>query len=89
MRERKERTRPLKFDHSKHWKGMPEFVQPNAGPIKILLVHFDTKEDMLKFSKLVGQQVTARTPSIWFPKKPAEAALDKRWSDKKTKKRKK
>ena len=89
MRERKERTRPSKVIEltKKHWKGMPEFVQPNAGPIKILLVHFNTKEDMHRFAKLVNQPITARTPSIWFPKVPAEVALDKRWSDKKRKKK--
>lgn len=70
----------------KHWKGMPEFNQPDAGPVKSILVHFATKEDMLKFSKLVNQEITAKLQYIWFPTRDREQLLDKRWSDKKAKK---
>lgn len=75
-----------KFDHQKHWKGMPEFNQPGIIPVKVLTVNFLTKEDMLKFSKMVGQEITAKTRSIWFPVESPESAIDKRWSDKKKKK---
>lgn len=76
-----------KFDAKKHWTGMPKFEQPGILPIKTLKVNFLTKEDMLKFSKLIGQEITAKTPSIWYPIQPEETALDKRWSDKKPSKR--
>jgi len=50
-----------KVDYKEHWKGMPDFHQPNMKPIHQVLVSFQTNEDMHKFSKLVGQQVTAKT----------------------------
>lgn len=77
-----------KFNAMDHWKGMPEFNQPGLEPVKVVKVNFASKEYMLKFSKLIGQEITAKTPSVWFPIAPVENALDKRWSDKKTTKKK-
>lgn len=72
-----------RFKPADHWKGMPEFIQPEAGPIKSLTVNFATKEDMHKFSKMIGQKVTAQTRSVWYPVVPEETAIDKRYSDSK------
>lgn len=72
-----------KIDYEGIWQGMPEFNQPGIEPVKVLLVNFQTKEDMLKFSKLVGFQITAKTKSIWFPVVEETPRFDKRWSDKK------
>lgn len=69
-----------KVDYKEMWKGMPEFVQEDARPIKQILVGFATPEDILKFSKLVGQPITDKTRSIWYPKVEDDGALDKRWS---------
>lgn len=64
------------------WKGMPEFHQPNAGPVKSLIVNFQTMEDVHQFAKIIGGQlITAKTRSVWYPAVPEELALDKRWSD--------
>lgn len=69
-----------KVDYKGMWKGMPEFVQEDATPIKQILVGFATPEDILKFSKLVGQPITDKTRSIWYPKVEEDGALDKRWT---------
>jgi hypothetical protein len=82
----KKKTPVKKFDHMEHWKGMPEFVQPGLKPIKSLIVNLATKEDMHKFSKLMGQPITHKTKFIWYPFVPDEKYIDKRWSDKKPKK---
>lgn len=79
----KEKKNRPKFNHADHWKGMPEFNQPGIIPVKSLIVNFETKDDMLKFSKMVGQEITAKTKSIWYPLAPIENSTDKRWSDKK------
>lgn len=70
-----------KFNHKDHWKGMPEFTQNNLKPIHQVIVSFQNKEDMLKFSKLVGQEVKATTRSIWYPEVQEQKAQDKRWTD--------
>lgn len=76
----KEKVEAKKFDHKEHWKGMPEFNQPNMKPVHQVLVGFANKEDMHKFSKVVGQSITAKTKSIWYPEVLETGALDKRWS---------
>lgn len=50
-----------------HWSGMPEFEQPEAGPLRQCLVSFATEEDRLAFFTLVGQNCTPKTKSIWYP----------------------
>lgn len=67
-----------------HWKGMPEFNQPDAEPWKSIVVHFETEKDMLDFAKLMDQRITFKTPSIWFPKVERLAAINKLWIDKPT-----
>lgn len=83
MKKQKETPAKKKFKAEEHWKGMPEFNQPGIAPVKTLTVNFETKEHMLKFSKLIGQEITAKTRSVWFPVVPEESALNKRWADKK------
>ena len=75
-----------RFDPKSHWKGMPEFNQPEGGPMKALIVNFENMEDVHKFSKLIGQPITAKTKFVWYPGVPIEGAIDKRWSDKAKKK---
>lgn len=69
------------------WRGMPEFVQEDLAPFKSIYVHFETREDMEKFSKLVKQKIGLNTRSIWYPeaeigrlatKRYVEGPVDKR-----------
>jgi hypothetical protein len=55
-----------------HWKQMPEFVQEDLEPWATVYVHFERREDMEAFAKLVGQRVDLSTKSIWYP----EANID-------------
>ena len=56
-------------DWESEWKGMPEFSQQDLKPSKRLIVNFETKEDYIKFVRLLKLQtaVTDKTKSIWFP----------------------
>lgn len=63
------------------WVGMPEHKQENNMGVKKLIVHFKTMEDTLKFAKLIGQPITAKTASVWFPLQKEELMLNKRWAD--------
>lgn len=49
------------------WKGMPEFKQDDVTSWKRIIVHFETEEDMKTFGKIIGQKLTYKTRSIWFP----------------------
>lgn len=49
------------------WKGMPEFNQEDQLAWKSVRVNFRNAEDMKKFIELVGQAMTEKTRSIWYP----------------------
>lgn len=49
------------------WIGMPEFVQADQKAYKKLVVRFDSPEDLEEFAKLIGQNITEKTKSIWIP----------------------
>ncbi len=51
----------------KEWQGMPEFENKNGYGWKQLVVHFETEEDFTEFQKRIGQKLTEKTKSIWFP----------------------
>jgi len=55
-------------DWKEHWKDMPEFEQEKKEPFSKLTIRFETQEDLEDFSKLIGQKLTPKTKSIWYPK---------------------
>ena len=63
----------------KHWKGMPEFEQENKNTYKTLYVHFRNKEDYEAFAKLIEQNLTEKTKSIWHPALDRTANSLLRW----------
>jgi hypothetical protein len=58
-----------KIDPMDEWGGMPEFEQDDLLGVKSLTVHFETIADYDAFSALVGQKLTEKTKSIWYPRK--------------------
>lgn len=61
------------------WQGMPEFVQEDLTPIKSLLVHFASYDDMRAFAETVGQKVTCDTRCIWYPEAEIGRYANKRY----------
>lgn len=59
------------------WHDMPEFVMNNKEPLKQLIVSFRSWEDYKEFSKLIEQNLTSKTQSVWFPKATIETYADK------------
>ncbi len=51
----------------KLWKGMPEFEQEENPTYKTIYVHFRTESDYKEFAKLVDQNLSNKTKSIWHP----------------------
>lgn len=62
-----------------HWKQMPEFVQENLKPFKSISVHFESRADMEKFSKLIHQPISLETQFVWYPEAEIERYATKRW----------
>ena len=55
-------------DYQDVMKGMPEFEQGDINTYKTIKVHFNTKEDYESFAALIGQDLTDKTISIYYPK---------------------
>lgn len=55
-------------DHESEWKEMPEFKQDEKPPHREIVVRFSNEDDFVKFAKLIEQNLTEKTLSIWFPK---------------------
>lgn len=63
------------------WHGMPEFQQEDKTAWKSLTVNFSSMDDLQGFSKLIGQSLTEKTRSIWYPQAEIERYADKRYTD--------
>lgn len=74
-----EETKP--FNPYDEWKNMPEFVQEKQEPFAKIIVRFETEEDLLDFSKRIGQSLNKKTKSIWHPKLQRGINGDKRYID--------
>jgi hypothetical protein len=58
------------LDYEKEWEGMPEFENKDLSAYKSIHVNFACQADYDAFSELIGQKLTEKTRSIWYP--PAE-----------------
>jgi len=65
------------IDPLTEWGGMPEFEQKDLTSFKKIIVHFSSVEDMGLFAELIGQSVTEKTQSLWYPKAKIEHYADK------------
>lgn len=76
-----EREQVIDEDHDweEHWVGMPEFVQEDKPPFKKIFLNFRNEEDYKAFAKLIGQNLTDKTKSIWYPKLEIDDNMLKRW----------
>jgi hypothetical protein len=63
----------------KHWKGMPEYEQEDNPSYKKIYVSFRNEEDYQEFAKLIDQNLSIKTKSIWYPKLDREANSLLRW----------
>jgi len=51
----------------KEWEGMPEFIQEDLTPYRVLNLRFRNEEDVQEFSRLVEQVITPKQKALWFP----------------------
>jgi hypothetical protein len=64
-------------DANKEWVGMPEFVQPDNMPVRDIIVHFRDARSVLLFSELIGQDITDKTKSLYYPNEDRQVHLGK------------
>lgn len=61
------------------WHDMPEFSQEDLTSDRKLVVHFRSADDVAEFSKLIGQRITAKQQSIWYPEREIRHRAKKRY----------
>ncbi len=68
-------------DWQEHWNSMPEFIQEDLEPFKTIYVHFEKREHMEAFAKLIAQTITINTRSVWYPEAEIGRYANKRYID--------
>tara|TARA_Y100000310_G_scaffold325015_1_gene387812 strand:+ start:1512 stop:1775 length:264 start_codon:yes stop_codon:yes gene_type:complete len=63
----------------KEWQDMPEYEMEDLTSFQSVIVHFETEEDRDNFAKLMEQNITYLTKSIWFPKVKIAHFMNKRY----------
>lgn len=53
--------------HEEHWVGMPEFIQKRKEPYAKIIVRVENQEDLDALASALGQKLTRKTKSAWFP----------------------
>ena len=69
-------------DLGAEWTGMPDFEQEDLSAQRQIIVSFANNEDVKEFSKLMNQNITPKTRSIWYPKAETESMTDRYYGDK-------
>tara|TARA_R100000781_G_scaffold92092_1_gene57029 strand:+ start:12390 stop:12980 length:591 start_codon:yes stop_codon:yes gene_type:complete len=69
------------LDAELEWSGMPEFNNKDLTPKRQLIISFKNEDDIKKFSKLIGQNITDKTKSLWYPQAAIEKQFDKAYTD--------
>ncbi len=53
----------------KEWKELPEFSQEELRPLKSILVHFESLNEIQEFAEFFNRKITHKTRSIWYSNK--------------------
>ena len=69
------------LDAELEWSGMPEFNNDDLSPKRQIILSFKTDKDVQLFAKLINQELTTKTKSVWFPKVNDLVQKDKAYSD--------
>jgi hypothetical protein len=66
-----------KINATDEWVGMPEFANEDLTPNRQLIISFKNDKDIKDFAELIGQKVTEKTKSLWFPEVEDTKQFDK------------
>ena len=66
------------FDVNKEWQWaqMPEYIQEDKQGYQSVIIHFETKEDVAKFAKILNQTITDKTKYLWYPEHEKQNLID-------------
>lgn len=62
-----------------HWQNMPEFNQPDASAVRKISHYFKDEDEIKAFAKMIKQNITKQTSSIWYPYREKNNVKDLYW----------
>lgn len=65
--------------YDQHWQNMPEYNQPDNGAYRQLIINFQDEAAVKNFESIIGQSLTKKTKSIWFPKREQNNVSELFW----------
>ena len=68
-------------EYETEWRGMPEFHQPDNGAFRQIIVSFDDQAGIDAFARAIGQSLTDKTKSVWYPPRERNNVVDLFWVD--------
>jgi hypothetical protein len=71
----------LEESFREEWRDMPEFVQEDLTPYRVINVRFRNQEDVDAFEKLMEQKITEKQKTLWFPYAEPRRAAHLRYVD--------
>ena len=67
------------IDPLAEWENMPEYSQEDQLAFKTVYVHFKNEQDYKDFQNFIGQPMTQKTKSIWYPEQKNMDTESKRY----------
>lgn len=71
-------------EYETEWRGMPEFNQPDNGAFRQIIISFDDQAGVDAFARAIGQTLTPKTKSVWYPPRPTNKVFDLFYFDERT-----
>lgn len=71
----------LEESFREEWRDMPEFVQEDLTPYRVINVRFRNQEDVDAFEKLMEQKITEKQKTLWYPYAEPRRAAHLRYVD--------
>ena len=77
--EKKEKKSRKQKSWQKSWQNMPDFIQENNHPYMQITLHLEDESYLKELSKILNQNLSNKTKSIWYPKLERTENQKLRW----------
>jgi hypothetical protein len=71
----------LEESFREHWRDMPEFIQEDLTPHRVINVRFRNDADVEAFAQLLNQKISPKQKALWFPEALHRKASHLRYVD--------
>ena len=65
--------------YQRHWREMPEFIEPAQPPFITLKFNFASERLLTSFARIMKQQISENTKSVWHPALERQKLIGQVW----------